>query len=113
MKSITFVSEGNSKDINFKNTFKNIIIARATIKAIIWFLVIEDANIPIEHKADIKNTLPIYPPITGPKSSLPNNNKVIGYIIVGKRAKSMNITADKNFPIIISKVETDCVLISS
>ena len=104
---MTFESEGNNKANNFKNILKNTVIASPTIKAIIWFLVIEEANIPIEHKADIKNTLPIYPQITGPKSNLPKNNKVIGYNKVGKRAKSINITADKNFPVIISRVETD------
>ena len=79
------------------------------IKAMIWFLVREDANNPMEEKAAPSRMAPMYPPITGPQSISPKNEIKIGYANVGISMADVKAVAAKNFPSRTSRKVTGSV----
>jgi len=84
------------------NIVKEKQIVTPIINAIIWFLVIDEANKDIDENAPPRRMLPIYPPITGPKSSWPINEIETGYDSVGINIIPTKAKLAKNFPMIMS-----------
>ena len=72
------------------------------IKAITWFLVSDDAKIPMALNAAPRSIPPVYPPTTGPQSSFPKKDTEIAYKRVGVNITAMNAMDAKNFPRMIS-----------
>jgi hypothetical protein len=94
---------GSSLAILISHNIK--LIPKPPIAATIGLLVKDEINIPIDNKQDDNNKIPITQDSIKPRSKLPPNinEDVIKKIKIGNKL-AKNIT-DKNFPIVISKIE--------
>ena len=70
----------------------------------------QEANIPIAEKAAQRKMAPMYPPIIGPASGVPNMYAVRTYDKVGTSIATLAAKAAMNFPAATSKSVTGSVI---